>query len=57
MKLGLRPSPLRPAALLAGRRFPSRITLPMPWQEYYRGMIDTPGSTGPPRRHTLKLAF
>jgi transposase-like protein len=56
MKLGLRLSPLRPAALLAGRRFPSRIPLPKPWEEYYRGRIDTPGIANP-RRHTLKLAF
>ena len=56
MKLGLRQRPLRPAALLAGRRFPSRITLPTPWEEYYRGRIDTPGIANP-RRHTLKLAF
>jgi transposase-like protein len=56
MKLGLRPGPLGPAALLVGRRFPSQITLPEPWEEYYRGMIDTPGIANP-RRHSLKLAF
>jgi hypothetical protein len=39
-----------------GRRFPSQITLPEPWEEYYRGMIDTPGIANP-RRHSLKLAF
>ena len=56
MRLGLRPHPLSPAALLASRRFPSRIALPTPWEEYYRGRIDTPGIANP-RRHTLKLAF
>jgi hypothetical protein len=56
MKLGLRASPLSPTALLARRRFASLITLPQPWQEYYRGLIDTPGIANP-RRHTLKLAF
>jgi transposase-like protein len=56
MKLGLRAGPLAPAALLARRRFHSLNPLPEPWQEYYRGRIDTPGIANP-RRHTLKLAF
>ena len=56
MKLGLHTSPLRPAALLARRRFPSLIELPEPWDRYYRGQVDTPGIANP-RRHTLKLAF
>lgn len=55
MKLGLARTPLSPGALLARRRFPSRIELPAPWEEYYRGAVDTPGIAHP-RRHTLKLA-
>jgi len=56
MKLGLHPRPLPPAALLARRRFPSLLPLPQPWEDYYRGRIDTPGIANP-RRHTLRLAF
>jgi transposase-like protein len=56
MKLGLAHTPLSLAAILAKRRFPSRTELPSPWDEQYRGNIDTPGIASP-RRHTLKLAF
>jgi transposase-like protein len=56
MKLGLAHTRLNPAAILARRRFPSRVALPAPWVEYYRGGIDTPGIANP-RRHTLTLAF
>ncbi len=56
MKLGLCRTPRSIEALLASRRFPSRIPLPAPWEEYYRGAVDTPGIAHP-RRHTLKRAF
>jgi len=56
MQLGLAQTPHSPAAILARRRFPSRIELPYPWDEQYRGRIDTPGIANP-LRHTLKLAF
>ncbi len=56
MKLGLCRTPRSIEALLASRRFPSRIPLPAPWGEYYRGAVDTPGIAHP-RRHTLKRAF
>jgi transposase-like protein len=55
MKLGLQRCPLSPAAMLARRRFPSRIELSQPWREYYYGSVDTPGIANP-RRHTLKRA-
>ena len=56
MRLGLRSTPQSIEALLASRRFPSRIPLPQPWMDYYRRLIDTPGIAHP-RRHDLRRAF
>jgi transposase-like protein len=56
MKLGLLRTPLGPAVILARRLFPSKIPLPSPLDQYYRGRIDTPGIANL-RRHTLKRAF
>lgn len=56
MRLGLRPGPLSPRAILKERLFPARVPLPPPWERYYRRLEDTPGIRNP-RRHALKLAF
>jgi transposase-like protein len=56
MRLGLRTTPLSPKSLLKERLFASRVTLPVPWQDYYRRLEDTPGITNP-SRHVLTRAF
>jgi transposase-like protein len=56
MRVGLRDTPLSPRALLKERLFPSRVSLPQPWSEYYRRLEDTPGIRHPVR-HNLKRAF
>jgi hypothetical protein len=55
MRLGLRERPVPLAELLRGRLFPGRVTLPPPWDGYYRGEIRT-RRIPRERRHTLKLA-
>ncbi len=56
MRLGIESRPRSLRQLLAERRFPSRIRLPEPWDDYYRRRIDTVGIAHP-RRHTLRRAF
>ena len=55
MRLGLCQASLSPRELLRERLFPSRITLPAPWDRYYDRLEDTPGIANP-TRHRLKRA-
>ena len=56
MRAGVCAGPSSLAALLAVRRFPTRVPLPAPWQAYYRREVGTPGIARP-RRHALLRAF
>ena len=56
MRAGVLDRPLRVEEVLGQRRFPFRVALPSPWQEYYRRWVPT-ARIANPRRHALRLAF
>jgi hypothetical protein len=56
MRAGLLDRPLAVDELLKDRRFPSRVVLPSPWQEYYQRRVPERRIQNP-RLHQLKLAF
>ena len=56
MRAGLEPHPMGIRRFLRQRLFPSRVPLPAPWDQYYQGLVDTPGIANP-RRHRLTLAY
>ena len=56
MRAGLQDTPLGVEVLMRERLFPSRVSLPTPWSEYYRRMVHT-ARIHNPRRHNLSLAF
>ena len=56
MLKGILKKPLRVADILKERLFPTRITLPPRWAEYYRRAVVTT-ALGRNRRHELRYAF
>ena len=56
MRAGICQRPLTWRAVLQKRMFPSQVSLPQPWRQYYTRDVFSPRISNP-RRHQLKLAF